>query len=268
MFWSDAAGQCPSGASPSTRETLSGADLLCARMERHGKRARGPDGPDGQASHWRGFADPNGLKLASNERAASATSSAGERGDFDEHAPEDLRRVKRGCSGSSTGSQPGARFIDSGTASVVVGAPLNRAPKPELQRLGNHLRGLERLIECEYPLVEPDRELTGADFRYLRSLPETLEGVTCKRAALLLGLFAESGVGLRLAAADAAEGAGAGPRAGFVEDMDTRVLPVTVQHYINGVFQDPDVFVLLSTVLHCMWSGEDLRLFDFQSSAP
>jgi len=225
-------------------------------MKRHGKRARGPDV---QAPHSHGLADIHGLERKSDERANSAA---------DELAPEDPRRVKRGGPHSGIRGEPDARFIDSGTACVVVGAPLIRSSTPELQRLENHLRGLERLIEREYPLVEPDRELTSADFRYLRSLPATLEGVTCKRAALLLGLFAEGGVGLRLAATDAVEGAGAGPRAGFVEDMDTRVLPVTVQHYMNGLFQDPDDFVLLSTVLHCMWSGEDLRLFDFQSAAP
>lgn len=243
----NAAGRAPSGAAAAP-EGPNGAELLRVRMERHRKR------PGGSGTH---APDLHGLVgLDQPDRLNRLEPS--------ERAPKTARTV---WTASRARAEPDASFVQPGTACVMIGAPLGRPPAAELKRLGAHLRGLERLVEREYPLVEPDRELTSADFRYLRSLPATLEGVTCKRAALLLGLFAESGVGLRLAAADAAEGAGLGPRAGFVEDMDTRVLPVTVQHYVNGLFQDPDHFVLLSTVLHCMWGGEDLRLFDFQGSA-
>ena len=79
---------------------------------------------------------------------------------------------------------------------------------------------------------------------------DAVKQVVCERAALLFAMHMEPEVSYALAGADG----GRGRR--FVRRIRDSVLPLTVPHYVQEMYQEPDWFVLMSCVLSEMWGGE------------
>lgn len=161
-------------------------------------------------------------------------------------------------------------LVAPGLAQLVVGPPLalhddGRAARHDdvAQLLDAHLGGLQDLVRRTYPLSELDAELTLADLGRVRALPAaTPHALGCKRAMLLLGMFLEDEVTVRLASDDIAE-AGVDALdddapASFAEDLDARILPILVPEVVRTLCQRPDTLARMATVLHVMWAGEDL----------
>jgi hypothetical protein len=171
---------------------------------------------------------------------------------------------------------PSPAPASSSSSAPAASSPSSRARSRVADELDGCMRGIAEMVDREYPLMGFEREHTRAELDRLRTLPDTADGLAGRRAMLLLMLFLEDAVALRHAVDDAARAdeaeraqQRADPRAApwpdrpsFVEDMDTRVLPVMQPYLLSTLCQRPDVFVRTCAVLHAMWPGESLRLFD------
>jgi hypothetical protein len=123
--------------------------------------------------------------------------------------------------------------------------------------LDSHIAGVANLVWREYPIGDTDMTMVLQDIESIRSAPaSSAAGMTSKRAMMLLAIYLEDAVALHLA-----EPTSNGV-VSFTEDMSARVLPVLAPELLRTLCQRPDHFVRIAAVLHTMWGGESLQLFE------
>ena len=82
------------------------------------------------------------------------------------------------------------------------------------------------------------------------ALPGDGPGIAAKRAALLFALHKERGVRESFAGSD--------PE--LVDDLEKRVLPMTIPSFVAGMGQSPDALVALVCTLCELWPGEPMGM--------
>jgi len=144
-----------------------------------------------------------------------------------------------------------------GLRPLLMGPPLTeRNDDPTLTTLDSHLEGVADLLPKVYGDTEASKQAQ-MEFRRFLSMEPDIDGVLCKRAALLFALAQEKELGKFF---DDQERIvqGQNGRPTFSEDMKQRVLPFILPRYVRNSCQAPDTFVVLASVLAEMWAGERL----------
>lgn len=83
-------------------------------------------------------------------------------------------------------------------------------------------------------------------------MPATFEGVSAKRAALLFALHHQPAVSNYFRHSDGE----------LVEDLVTRVLPVTIPSFVAGMGQCPESLLLMVLTMCELWPQEPLGMID------
>lgn len=149
-----------------------------------------------------------------------------------------------------------------GLRSMLLGAPLTQhGGDSSVAALDAHLESVLELLPRVYGDSDASKHAQ-MEFKSFMALPNSHDGVLCKRAALLFALWREKELAEFYAGEERAAGA---VGTTYAEDMHTRVLPFVAPRFLRHSCQAPDAFVVLCSILAEMWPGEQLGNWPLES---
>lgn len=129
---------------------------------------------------------------------------------------------------------------------LLMGTPLTERDAEGMHK-GLNVE-LQRVVDFLPEVYGPEEATRQAqlELRDVIAMPETPETLSCRRAAVLFAMGREPEVARQFGEGE------------FVQELQARVLPITLPRFLRHSCQAPDTFVTLTMVLAEMWKGEAL----------
>lgn len=142
---------------------------------------------------------------------------------------------------------------------MLLGPPITArtSPTPAQDAVGEQLERLCSILKHHH---RPDNRLMQRVCSEVAAAnatdPGGLLGATCRRALLLLAIHMEPSFSDASISTTNSKESGWQTSDAHLDDMQRRVLPLLVPRYLQGMCQEPDVFVNMAVVLLLMWRGD------------